>query len=128
MADLSLVVQTLRDVLRHSDLTPSNQEALQWAISELQTPPSGGPWRIKQSQIVDAEGHVLASVSVTVGDMQDDANRRLILGAPGLLAAAQEAVKELAPGATIQPGHADRIRTILQRALYQAERGSPGPF
>jgi hypothetical protein len=68
VTDLSLVVQTLRNVLRHSDLTPSNQEALQWAISEL------------------------------------------------------------APGATIQPGHADRIRTILQRALYQAKRGSPGPF
>jgi hypothetical protein len=36
MADLSPVVQTLRDVLRHSDLTPSNQEALQRALYQAE--------------------------------------------------------------------------------------------
>jgi len=124
MADISAVIRTLGDVLTHSDLTPGNVEALEWAISELKTEPSGGPWHAEGWQVMDQGGHVLAAVPDSLGDMADDANRRLILAAPVLLEACRRAIHELMPGATIDPEHAGAVRGILQQAVYVALFGA----
>jgi hypothetical protein len=127
MCDVHGVIRTLDDVLRHAELSEGNREALTWAIAELQTPPSGSPWRAERGQILNAEGWVIASVPYTLGGLGDDANRRLILGAPVLLEACRRAIHELMPGADIPAKAAELVRTTLQEAVYLAESGA-APF
>lgn len=123
MMDLSLVIRTLYDVMRSGELSETSLKALEWVTDELKTPPSGSPWTSDRGQIRDKDGDAIASIPYSLGGMTDEANRRLILAAPVLLEAAQEALQEL--GLDVPPSkRIAQARDVLHRAVYIAKWGA----
>ena len=62
MANLSVCIRTLENVLDSYELAAAARERLEDVLGELRAPPPPGPWHLDAGQVKTAEGIVVASV------------------------------------------------------------------
>ena len=119
--DVALVIATLGDIMRAEggELLESNREALEWAISELQSQPYAGQWTVVWGQVRNERGEVVASVPYTLGDGGDRATANLIAAAPALLGALE--------GLLALPTARPEARKRAEQAIRLAREGTVWP-
>lgn len=120
MANLSVCIRTLENVLDSYELAVAARERLEDALRELRTPPRPGPWHLDAGQVKTAEGIVVASVPWVSDGPEDHATARLVCAAPELLEACRAVVA--APMRTYPDGESGYLLSddVAAQAVWAA--------